>query len=1001
MSDFDPKPKPDQDPDMTRWGAGPTGAAPSRPAPSHQQATKLSSDPEATIAPGGSRPPSPASFIVTSHAVLFSPGTVLGGRYEIVAQLGMGGMGAVYKAYDREVQRDIALKVIRPELAENPQILQRFKQELILAREVTHPNVVRIYDIGEAEGVKFITMKFVQGQDLASLMTDGKGMEPNRAADIIYQVCEGLEAVHKQGIIHRDLKPGNIMLDEQGRVVLMDFGLARGVEGEGMTQTGAMLGTMQYMSPEQAKAEPLDQRSDIYTVGLIFYEMLTGVSPYASESAITSLMKRTQERAKPVSTFVQGIPPALNDICSRCLEINPAHRFQSIGELLAAFDAWRGGIAPSQISMVARRVQRRFSWKYAAAVCALVILIAASAVLIPRLRLSETAGVGGEHAPVSVLVADFANQTGDPELDNTLEPMLNLALEGAKFISAFDRGDARMLAGKLPHPTNKLDEQASRLIAYSQGIDTVITGILTRRDKGYKLALEALDSRTGKSIASSDVMAPTKDELLKSLPKLAAPIRKALGDVTPVSAQLNEVAGAFTAASLEVVHLDALAMEQQFAGKNKQALETFSKAVQLDPNFARAYTGMSGAAANLGNLKEAETYINKAMEHQDRMTERERYRYRELYYAIVGDWQKCADEGTQLIKRYPADRVGQTNLSACLGELRQIPKAVEAARRAVEIVPKGALQRQNLSYFSTVGGDFTTGVKQAEEAIGISPSSEPSYLALAEAHLGQGDVTAAADAYHKLEKMSEVGASTAQAGLADLAIYEGRFSEAEKILEASIAADLKAKRQDVAAAKYATLAFSELARGEKRKAVAETDKALANSQGVGVRFLVARILVEAGELAKAEKLAKKLSAEVQAESQAYGKIIQGMAALKRGQAGEGVRLLSDANALLDTWIGHFELGRAYLQAGAFVQADSEFEQCLRRRGEAIELFMDNTPTYGYFPAVYYYQGRVREGMKSSNYRDSYRAYLNIREKAGEDPLLNEVKTRAAQLTASN
>ncbi|HEX8924534.1 MAG TPA: hypothetical protein VF786_02020, partial [Terriglobales bacterium] len=462
----------------------------------------------------------------------------------------------------------------------------------------------------------------------------------------------------------------------------------------------------------------------------------------------------------------------------------------------------------------------------------------------------------------------------------------------------------------------------------------------------------------------------------------------------------NEVGGAFTAASLEVVHLDAQAMEQQFAGKNKLALETFSKAVQLDPNFARAYSGMSGAAANLGKLRDAEAYIKTAMEHQDRMTERERYRYRELFYAIVGDWQKCVEEGTQLIQRYPADRVGQSNLSACYAELRQIPKAAEAARRAVEIVPKGALQRQNLSYFATLGGDFAAGEQQAQEAITISPSSEPSYLALAEAQLGRGDLAAAAQSYQKLEGMSEVGASTAASGLADLAIYEGRFNEAEKILQASIEADLKAKRQDAAGSKYAALAFSELSRGDKHKAIAETDKALANTQAVGVRFLAARTLVEAGELAKSEKLATKLAGELQAESHAYGKIIQGMIALKRGQAGEGVRLITDANALLDTWIGRFELGRAYLQAGAFVEADSEFEQCMRRRGEAIELFMDNTPTYGYFPAVYYYQGRVREGLKSSNFRDSYRAYLNIREKAGEDPLLTEVKTRAAQLTAS-
>ena len=229
------------------------------------------------------------------------------------------------------------------------------------------------------------------------------------------------------------------------------------------------------------------------------------------------------------------------------------------------------------------------------------------------------------HPALSVLVADFQNNTSDPLFDGTLEPMFNVALEGASFINAYSRGDARKLAEKLPGPTDKLDEQAARLVAVSQGVSAIVTGSLSRRGNGYRLSVETIDAVTGKTIASADASATNKDEVLLSIPKLAAPIRKALGDATPESVQLAAAQGTFEASNLEAVHQYSIAMEQQSAGKMEDALQSFSKAVELDPNFARAYAGMAAAAGNLGRTQNAEKYAKLAMEHVDRMTERERY----------------------------------------------------------------------------------------------------------------------------------------------------------------------------------------------------------------------------------------------------------------------------------------------------------------------------------------------------------------------------------------
>src|SRR5690242_3810528 len=254
------------------------------------------------------------------------PGRVIANRYEILELLGEGGMGAVFKAMDRQLERLVALKVIRPELAGNPQVLRRFKQELLLARQVTHKNVIRIFDLGVADGLHFITMDFVQGRDLNALMEDRR-FTPEETVKIIRQVAEALDAAHTESVIHRDLKPHNIMLTDNGKVYVMDFGLARSVENSGLTRTGALLGTPTYMSPEQAKGTAVDFRSDLFSVGVILYEMLTGEVPYKADTVMGMLLKRTQELPVAPAKVNAAIPAVLSDIVMKCLAIDPANRY--------------------------------------------------------------------------------------------------------------------------------------------------------------------------------------------------------------------------------------------------------------------------------------------------------------------------------------------------------------------------------------------------------------------------------------------------------------------------------------------------------------------------------------------------------------------------------------------------------------------------------------------------------------------------------------------------
>jgi len=262
------------------------------------------------------------------------PGMTLGERYEILKRLGEGGMGAVYKARDHELDRLVALKVIRPELAGHPDILRRFKQELILARQVTHKNVVRIFDLGTADGRKFITMDFIEGNDLKSIINERGKIPPAEAVPIVEQICRGLEAAHTEGVVHRDLKPQNVMVDDAGRVWLMDFGLARSMELSGLTRTGVLMGTPDYMSPEQARAEKVDARSDLFSVGIIFFEMLIGRLPFQADTLMAKLLQRVQQRAVPVNEIDPGIPADIAAVVSKCLEPDVTKRYQSTREIL-------------------------------------------------------------------------------------------------------------------------------------------------------------------------------------------------------------------------------------------------------------------------------------------------------------------------------------------------------------------------------------------------------------------------------------------------------------------------------------------------------------------------------------------------------------------------------------------------------------------------------------------------------------------------------------------
>ncbi len=912
-------------------------------------------------------------------------GSVLADRYEILQQLGEGGMGAVYKVRDRELDRFVAVKVIRPALAQSPEVLNRFKQELIIARQVTHRNVSRIYDLAEADGVKFITMEFVEGRSLARVRREKGKLAPKEAAGIIVQVCHALEAAHAEGVIHRDLKPQNIMVEAHDRVIVMDFGIARSLETRGITMTGEVLGTPAYMSPEQAQGEKVDARSDLFSLGIIFYELLTGDLPHKADTKRAAMYKRTTEHVRPPIEIAAEIPKALSEIVQRCLETDKAKRYASATEILRELEPWAGtlpGTSP-------RRTGKRTLAEKIAVMALGGIVVGAAGVLVFRNKLFSVRPVA--HREVSVLVADFANQTADSVFTETLEPAFIIGLEGSPFIQSFNRSTARKLAAQLSSEPKSLDESVARLVATREGIDVIVVGAIAKDGSQYSIHVKAIDGITGKDIVNKSAKAD-KQNVLSSIGRLSADVRTALGDTTPESVKLS-AQETFTAETLEAAHSYAAAQDLQQKGKWDEAIKEYGHATYLDPNFGRAFAGLAVMEANLGRRQEAEKNYKLAFAHIDRMTDREKYRTRGGYYLLIRDQQKAIEEYTSLMQQYPADAVAYPNLAMAYFLSRNMAKAQEIGRHSADLNPTRVAERGNVALYALYAGDFANAAKEAQAALKLNPKYEAAVRALALAQLGQGQDQQAAETYKKLAGISTRGASMAATGSADLALYEGRTTDAVHVLEKAITADLAANNKAGAGGKQAMLAQAELVLGQKAAAAATAEKAIATSQDDGVEFIAAGVFMESGKTPRAKAIAAEMSKRLEPEPQVYAKLIEGELQLLQGDARGAIQIFGDAQKLSDSWLGRFDLGRALLEAGAFAQASSEFDACQQRRGEATSVFLDDEPSYHHFPAVLYYLGRAQEGSQSADAANSYKAFLAIKSNGTGDALVVDATKR--------
>ena len=687
---------------------------PSQPAPSDEDSPTLVDStvgPVAVIAGeaaagGRMRPPQSDP----THSGLM-PGTVIAQRYEILDVLGEGGMGAVYKAKDRELNRTVALKVIRPDLARNPAIVERFKQELRLSHQVTHKNVIRIYDLGEGEGVKFITMEYIEGKDLRFLIREKKRFPPEEAVEVIQQVCHALEAAHSVGVIHRDLKPQNIMQDRSGRILVMDFGLARTLEGEGMTQTGALVGTMEYMSPEQALGKELDQRSDIFSLGLICYELLTGKMPFVAESALASLIKRTQERAIPVSDVDAQIPGALSGIVSKCLERDLSQRYQSVSGVLADLNNWKDKRAAGTIKFNAsvKPWGQTLPWPLITGIVTALALAIGGYTLRDRLfRSSPSKGSVSAGPAVSLAILPFRNASGDQALDwlgPSLADMLSTDVgQSAQLRTVSPNRLHQIFTDLRISSTTVLDPTAIRRVADFSSADRVVWGQYARFGDQIRIDATLQDIKNDRTV-SLKVDVPNEKEIPGAVDRLAESIRQKLALPADVLKELK--ASSFQPNSTSVAALRAYneGISFQRDGKNLEAQKQFEAATKQDPTFALAFSRLAQVYSSLGYDSEAERSAKKAVQLSQELPDAEKYLISAIQLQVIKNYPDAIKAYDNLAKVSPDNSDVQSALASLYQDSGDLTKAREYYQKLLSSNPKNVAATLDLGRIEIKSGN--------------------------------------------------------------------------------------------------------------------------------------------------------------------------------------------------------------------------------------------------------------------------------------------------------
>jgi serine/threonine protein kinase/regulator of sirC expression with transglutaminase-like and TPR domain len=773
---------------------------------------------------GSQEQPLPTQTIEAPREEL-TTGSTYAERYQIIEELGKGGMGRVYKAQDTELKEKVALKLIKPEISSDRKTVERFQNELKFARKIVHKNVGRMYDIGKEEGSYFITMEFVEGQDLKGMIRQSKQLTIGTAISLAKQVSEGLSEAHKLGVIHRDLKPSNIMIDKDGNARIMDFGIARSLKDKGITGAGVMIGTPEYMSPEQVDGKETDQRSDIYSLGIILYEMLAGKLPFEGDTPLSIAVQQRSDTPKDPREFNAQIPDDLSRVIMKCLEKDKDKRYQSAGEIRSELEMIEQGfptterVIAKKPSLTSKEITVTFGVKklFIPALIFVALIIAAVAIwqLLPKKGVVQ---LPSDKPSLAVLY--FENNTGDDSLDHwrkALSELLTADLSQSKYIS--------MLSGdKLFNVLEELDLLEARSysskniedVAARAGVENVIRGNYTKAGEIFRVNATLLNSKSGEILGSLRVEGQGEEGMFLMVDELTRRIKENFQlTKAEISSDFDKEVGTITTSSPEAYRYYSEGRNYHLIGENRKSIELMERAIGIDPEFAMAYRSMAMSYNNLYLFSERTKYMQKAIELADRLSERERYIIEgDYYFESEKTWDKSLDAYNTLLELYPDDVTANHNSAIIYHQLEEWDKAIkryEVCRQAkTDFIyshtqladaysAKNLYDKSNevledyqrnyqdhnrihlmLAYTYIDLGKLDLALSEVEKAFYLNPTDYENFVARGDVYALKGEYGKAEEQYNKLFELKEpVSQAVGGRNLGRLYDLLGKFEQAD------------------------------------------------------------------------------------------------------------------------------------------------------------------------------------------------------------------------------
>src|SRR3954469_1488624 len=850
----------------------------------------------------------------------FVPGAIIAGRYRMVARIGQGGMGDVWRADDLVLDMPIALKVF---LTGGVDARDRLLNEVRLARQITHPSVCRVFDVGEADGLVFFTMELVQGEDLAALLRRVGRLPSDKVIEIARQLCAGVGAAHAQGVLHRDLKPANVLIDDDGCARITDFGIAIATTD---TRGHALTGTPAYMAPEQRlPGMTVSERTDVYSLGLVLYELLVGHEGFKRSATL-------DEPLRP-SAIVANVDPALERVIMRALCRDPQTRWASVEEMAAMLPPPTTARAAASATPTPFDLRRRPVWLAGLGIAALVAILAygSAFVRIPSARTLTEQDV--------VVLADFENATGDPVFDGALKVALAVALEQSPFLKVFPEEQARQTLKLMQRlPGDRITRAVARDIAMREQLKALLAGSIANLGQSYVVTLEAINAQTGDVMAREQAQAATKEQVLSSMGIAAASLRRKLGESLASVQKFDVPLPRATTTSLDALYAYSLALYNGREVPRLEAIPHLKRAIELDPTFAMAYAQLSAVYANTGQSALAPEVARKAFELRDRVSDREQFFISWRYYRDAQQaWDKALEVARTWTATYPREAFAFNSLGNALIRFGQFDQAVPALRDAIRLDP------QFIPAYSNLAASLLA-LNRLPEARAILRQAADRHLEFAGARrlsyliaFVEGD---AQTMERELAASIGVRATNAAFGWEAHALaFRGRVDDAHEQYRRGVDRAGAGNFKEVAAQLSIEDAEMHATLGECDKVKDEVPAGLALSRDTGALDRASRALALCGA-----SEAAALSAEVQKRlpeailiSRVSAPVTAAMLALSRGEAKRALELLDavrsyDLAPAAELWPVYLR-GQAYLQVKDGAAARKEFQTILDHRGQ--------------------------------------------------------------------